>query len=141
MTLRLFDAIEAPPVRCFRLMRCERVTLLLAARIEPDGADGDFVLEEGQAHCGEARSFAVRDALEREMILFVPGAPLPDAGSGVLGAAKPRRAPVHRMPGQQIDDVCRRSVERLRDLRDAEVPARYGLVELCNGDAVRGRPR
>ncbi|MET9388510.1 hypothetical protein ABZY09_48055 [Streptomyces sp. NPDC002928] len=45
------------------------------------------------------------------------------------------------MPGQQIDDMRRGGVQRLRKAGDRKVAAGYGLVEPGNGDAVRGRPR
>lgn len=70
-----------------------------ATRIGLGGAQRDPVLEERQPHSGEAGSFAISDVLQREVVTFVPGSPLLDAGDGVLGAAKPRRAPVDRIPG------------------------------------------
>ncbi|MFJ9589526.1 hypothetical protein [Streptomyces acidicola] len=99
------------------------------------------MLEQRQTHGGEAGSFSVRDVLKRQAVLFEPDPPLPDAGSRSLGAVKPRRAPVDRVPGQQVDDMSRRGVQRLRDLSDGEVTDRYGPADPGRGDAVRIRPR
>ena len=75
------------------------------------------------------------------MVLFVPGAPLADTGGGVLGAAKPRRAPVDGVAGQEVDGVCGGGVQRLHEAGDGEVAAGYGLVELGSCDDVRVRSR
>src|SRR3954453_18121579 len=76
-----------------------------AARIGPGGAELSADLQQCETDGGEAGPFPVGDVLQRQAVLFIPGAPLPHAGGRVLGTAKPPWAPVDGVLGQQVNDV------------------------------------
>lgn len=100
----------------------------------------DVVLQQGQAHGGEGGSFTVGDVLERQVVVLVPGTPLLDAPGGLLGSAKLRRAPVHRVLGKQVDDMRGGGLQRVCELGDGEVADGRCPVELGGGDACGVRP-
>lgn len=96
---------------------------------EPAGRSGTSFLSSARRTVARLVPCRWRAVLERHVVVLVPDAPLSDTGGRVLGAAEPGRAPVDRVPGQQVDDVRRSGIQNVRDVRDGEVADGYGLME------------
>lgn len=98
-----------------------------AAWMGPGGAELSAVLAECERDGGEASPFPVGDGLQGQLVHLVPGAPLPGAGGGVLGAVEPGWAPVDGVLGQQVGDVGGGGVQGACELGNGEVAAGHGL--------------